>query len=215
MNNEIIVILGNNSPITYNARASHGLDLFLKKSKTNKNTFLLTKCYDTSWTLEHFKYASCDNKDRILNNEISDYYCSHKYTGDTITEAVGTRFVLENMYYNYRISDPNFKVKLTVVTSNCHEPRTVWIFKQVFRDIEDWVELNFDSSVTTFVEINDNRYIREKEILNGQHNNITKYGGMVEFINRYFMENKHVHFYYEKDRNFQTENKYIIKFRNQ
>jgi hypothetical protein len=213
MHNEIIVVLGNSSPVIYNARASHGLDLFLKKSEKNKNTFLLTKCYNTSWTLEHFKYASGDNKDRILNNEISDYYCSHKYTGDTITEAVGTRFVLENMYYNFHLNDSSFKVILTVVTSKCHEPRTVWIFKEVFRDIEDWIELRFDSSVTTFVEINENRYIKESEILNAQYHNVINInGGMVNFINKYVLIKKHIHFSFEKDENF--ENKYVIRFRN-
>jgi hypothetical protein len=210
MNTEIIVILGNTNPLTYNARASHGLDLFLKKSEINKNTFLLTKCYDTSWTLKHFNYAAGDNENRILNNEISNYYSSHIYTRDTITEAIGTRFVLENMYYNYHLNDSLYKVKLTVVTSKCHEPRTQWIFKEVFNDIQDWIELNFDSSVTTCAEISDNRYIKESQILNGQYNNINSNGGMVEFINKNFREKKYSNFYFDVDVNY--KNKYVIKF---
>lgn len=209
--NELIVVLGNSSPITYNSRASHGLNLFLKKSQYNKNTFFLAKNYNNSWTLDHFIYAAENARDRILNNEFSYMYTNHKYTPDTITEAVGTRYVLEKMFYNNYLIDNFFKVKLTVVTSKCHEPRTTWIFREVFKDIEDWVELNFDSSVTTCLEISDNRYIKEFDILNAQQNKIKNYGGMVEYINKNFI-NKNIHFQFKIDYNFKNKKKYIIEF---
>lgn len=186
--NELIVILGNSDPIIYNARASNGIKVFLDKIKTNRNVYLMPKFYENSWTLNHFEKALHKYTNNVLKNGYSDYY-RNGFTNDTINEALGARFVIERMF------PVQEKVKLIVVTSECHEKRSEWIFNQVFKDC-NWVELEFNSSVTTFVELNKNRYEIEDEILKTQYNEIKKNKNMINFINNCFNSKHYTHFYY-------------------
>jgi hypothetical protein len=115
-------------------------------------------------------------------------------THDTINEALASRYILEK-YFKNECLDENFRTRLTVVTSKCHERRTRWIFDQVFLDIH-WVELEFDSSKTTEIEIKQKRDIVEQNIINGQNEKILHYGGLVKFINNLNKSKQYTKFAY-------------------
>jgi hypothetical protein len=200
-NKEMIVVLGNGNSIIYNARVSHAIDIFFQKLKNNIDVLFLTKYYKDSWTLKHFEYVFDIFKDSILNTSISNFYSSHKYTHDTILEAVGTRYVIENTFFN------NLHIILTVVTSECHQERTEWIFNEIFKDMKN-IKLIFNSSRTTFIEITENRYIVESQILYRQQFNVSKCENMINYINERHSQRKYSNFYFEKNKE-----SYCVKFK--
>ena len=187
--NELIVVLGSSDPIIYNSRASHAIKVFLEKIKTNKNVYLMPKFYDDSWTLNHFEKTLPCYINNILKNGYSDYY-RNGFTHDTINEALGTRFVIEKMFLF------GTKVKLTIVTSECHEKRSRWIFNEIFKDC-DCIDLEFESSLTTFVELNKNRYEIEDIILSNQYKEVKKNKNMINFINNCFNSKHYTYFYFK------------------
>ena len=95
---DIILVLGNRDPVIYNARSSNAIRVFEEKIITNKEVYLLPKFYENSWTLDIFQSALGVYKNNILTDEISKYYSHHPITHDTINEALGTRYVIENKY---------------------------------------------------------------------------------------------------------------------
>lgn len=192
---EVIVILGNRDPVIYNARASNAVRIFLKKINLNENVYLLPKFYEKSWTLQTFELSLHKYKKNILLDSISDYYRNNISTHDTINEALGTRFILEDKYVNL---DTPFVVHLTIVTSQCHENRSKWIFESIFKDLQ-WVKLYFNSSITTFIERNLNRDDVEKAVLQNQYKIITNEGGFYNFINNRNLNKTYTYYYFKKD----------------
>ena len=202
-NIEIIVVLGNKSPVIFNTRASHAVKLFLSKISCN-DVYLLTKFYENSWSHDTFKYKLKLFQDRILDDFISVHY-RYLDVHDTINEALATIYVLENKYKS-NTNDPLFNLCLTIVTTKCHEKRTKWIFSNIFKDVE-WVTLNYDMAEITFEEINLNRYLVEDKIFKNQQYNITIEGGIYNFINNKNTNKKYTHYYFEKD-----NSKYFLKY---
>ena len=180
---DVVLVLGNRSSEIFEQRAMHAINVFFRLRKFNDHVYFIPKYYDYFDKNKFLKFLN-DFKQHILDD---NYYTDHKVSHDTINEALATRYLLEKIFYLEHKNDIDFKIRLHIVTSHCHEKRTRYLFDQVFIDI-NWIELYYDSSETTETEIKSNRCNIELNILKNQSTDIIKNGGIHNFINKFYDE---------------------------
>ena len=105
-------------------------------------------------------------------------------THDTMTEAVGCRWLLEQKFER-QLLDPAFRVHVVVVTSACHAARTRWIFDGVFEDAR-WAVVIHDASDMTTTEVKEDRLNKETKIWAKQRKLVDAAGGFAGFMNNAF-----------------------------
>lgn len=180
---DVVLVLGNSSSEIFEQRAMKAINVFFNLRKFNDHVYFIPKYYNFFDKNKFLKFLN-DFKQHILDD---NYYTDHKVSHDTINEGLATRYVLEKLFYSEHKNDSEFKIKLHVVTSHCHEKRTRYLFDQIFIDI-NWIELYYDSSETTEQENKSNRYNVELNILRNQSKDINKNCGIHNLINKCYEE---------------------------
>jgi hypothetical protein len=118
------------------------------------------------------------------SDDIVQTWRSGDNTHDTIHEAVGCRWLLEQKF-EHLLGNAAAPLHVVVVTSACHHARTRWIFDGVFEDAA-WARVSFDVSDTTATELGQRRLDVEAQIWARQLKSVASHGGFAGFINAEF-----------------------------
>eukprot|EP00045_Choanoeca_perplexa_P004734 m.40196 g.40196 ORF g.40196 m.40196 type:complete len:204 (-) comp12731_c1_seq2:174-785(-) len=168
----IVAILGNRNEEIYHARVAAGLDAYRYCKQQGQSAKLAIKLYKKIFTrVQLEQLLTEDEREDVLVGELANTFVDHNRTGDTIAEAVGARYLCEQMAAE----------RLIVCTSECHMARTAWICAGIIRT--DRIPVTFIASPTTEAELIDDRKNQELRILRKQVNSSCHDGGLLEHYN--------------------------------